>query len=205
MSDEKPRGPVCDAKALDRMNIPASLRGVSYAHVNDALKTPIVRYFEKLDENLANGVGLFFFGPSGLGKTSAAIVMLKAGWERRRTGLFVSVKDVRQAIREDITYDGAESVLERAKNVDILVLDDLALDDFKDWTFGINAIEHLLRNRSMRGKTTIFTTRLTGLEIKDGSPSFFTSLQGSFVGILVTGEDQKAAAAKRLRQALGVS
>ena len=200
-----PTGPVCDAKALERMNVPPALWAVHFDGLNTPLKKPIANYFANLDSMMSRGAGMFFYGPAGLGKTSAGIVMLKAAWERRKTGLFVTVKDLRQSIREDITFDGSQSMLERAKNVDLLVLDDLAKDDLKNFQLGIAEIEHLLRSRSMRGKASVFTTRLTGEDFRADAPTFLPSLQGSFVGLLVTGENQKAVADKKLRSLLGVA
>lgn len=84
------------------------------------------------------------------------------------------------------------------------MLDDLAPDDFKNFTLGIGEIEHLLTNRSMRSKTTILTTRMMPLEIRESAPTFLPALQGTFLSVLVTGDNQKASADAELRRSLGV-
>lgn len=194
----------CDSWAMERMNIPQRLWGAAYAAMPQILQTPVSRYFTRLDEWLGKGVGFLIYGPPGVGKTSAGAVVLKAGWEHAKTGYFISVKDLRQSIKEETTFDNSESVYARCKTVDILVLDDLAPDDFKNFTLGIGEIEHLLTNRSMRSKTTILTTRMMPLEIRESAPTFLPALQGTFLSVLVTGDNQKASADAELRRSLGV-
>jgi len=195
----------CDGWALDRMNIPQRLWTADYASMPQSLQKPVSRYFSDFNQWLSKGVGFFIYGPPGTGKTSAGVVILKAGWEHAKTGYFTSIKDLRQSIKEEASFDNAESVYTRCKNVDVLVLDDLAPDDFKNFTLGIGEIEHLLTNRSMRSKLTVLTTRMMPLEIRESAPTFLPALQGTFLSLLVTGDNQKASADAELRRSLGVS
>lgn len=195
--------PSLDRWALQRMNIPERYWLTSYTGVPTALQKPISNYFEKLPSMLQRGVGFYVHGPAGVGKTSAAIVMLKAACEKNRWGYYTTVKDLRQAIREEWTFDGEASVLARCKEVDLLVLDDLALDDFKNFTFGIGEVEHLLSNRAARSKTTILTTRLTPDTFRSEYPALLQTMQGNFLSVSCVGPNLKEEAAAQLRRELG--
>lgn len=194
----------CDEWSMKRMNIPQRLWNASFTGLPDNLRGPVKNYIRNLDSMLNKGVGFFLYGASGTGKTSAGSVILKAGWERMKTGYFTTVKELRHAVREEESFDGSESIMERCRNVDILVLDDLAADDFKNFTVGIGEVEHLLSNRSMRSKTTVLTTRLQPDFFRAEYPSILQTMQGTFVGIPVTGQNHKAEADAELRRALGV-
>lgn len=187
------------------MNIPQRLWGASYESMPSVLQKPVARYCQRLPEWLGKGVGFLVYGPAGVGKTAAGVVLLKAGWEQAKTGYFVSVKDLRQSLKESADFDNAESVYSRCRGVELLVLDDLALDDFKNFTLGIGEIEHLLTNRSMRSKTTILTTRMMPSDIRENAPSFLPALQGTFLSVFVNAESQKATADAELRRSLGVA
>lgn len=195
----------CNPWALERMNVPQRLWGVSYIGLPEILRKPVQKYVSELDAMLDKGRGFFLYGGPGVGKTSAGVVLLKGIWERRKTGYFTTIKELRQAIREDETFDGSQSVVERCRNVDMLVLDDLALEDFKNFTFGIAEVEHLLKNRSMRSKGTVLTTRLLPDIFRSDYPAILATMQGSFLPVLLEGENHKVAADRELRKDLGVS
>jgi DNA replication protein DnaC len=193
-----------DEWSLKRMNIPERLWNSTYTEMPEALHQPVRNYIGKLPEMLRMGTGFYLHGPSGVGKTSGAVVILKSACERDRWGYYTTVKDLRQAIREEWTFDGEASVLARCKEVDILVLDDLALDDFKNFTFGIGEVEHLVASRAVRSKTTILTTRLTPDVFRAEYPALLQTMQGNFVSISCNGINLKEQAAEKLRRELGV-
>lgn len=193
-----------DAWSLRRMNIPEHFWGATYTDLTPALKVPVAKYVQKLPDMLARGAGFYVHGPTGVGKTSGGVVMLKAAWERDKLGYYTTVKDLRLAIREDHVFDGDESVISRCKEVDVLVLDDLALDDFKNFTLGAAEIEHLLVTRASRAKTTFLSTRLTPDTLRTEYPALLQAMQGSFVSIPCSGQNFKQEAADRLKKELGV-
>lgn len=186
------------------MNVPQRLWGVSYVGLPEVLRDPVRLYMADIDAKLKKGIGFFLYGSAGVGKTAAGVVLLKGAWERQKTGYFTTVKDLRQAIRDEETFDGSESVLDRCRNVDMLVLDDLAQDDFKNFTFGVSDVEHLLKNRSMRSKSTVLTTRLMPDNFRSDYPSILQTMQGNFLPLQLEGENHKVEADKQLRKELGV-
>lgn len=194
---------VCDRWAMERMNIPQRLWEVSYQRLNPQLKTPVRRYCAHLDAMLHKGIGFLFVGPSGTGKTCGGIVLLKAAWERQKIGYFTTVKELRSALKENETFDGSNSIRERCYSVDLLVLDDLCADDFRNFTFGIGDVEHLLSVRSMRSKTTVLTTRLGIDHFQLEYPEIISTMRGRFLPVNCTGIDAKEQEAKRLLHFFG--
>lgn len=195
--------PVCDRWAMERMNIPERLWDASYDFLNPALKTPLRRYCANIDKMLKQGVGFLFTGNAGTGKTCGSVVLLKAGWERYHTGYFTTIKELRSALKENETFDGQNSVRERCYSVDMLVLDDLCADDFRNFTFGIGDVEHLLSVRSMRSKTTVLSTRLGTEHFQIEYPSILGTMRGRFHLVQCAGDDRKEKAARNLTKFFG--
>ena len=193
-----------DNWAFRRMNIPERFWGVGYDRLPDIARAPVRAYCSKLEAMLRRGAGFYLYGSAGVGKTGIGVVLLKAAWERDRTGYFTTIKELRQAVRDEDTFDGSESVLARCKEVDVLVLDDLAPDDFKMFQFGIGEIEHLIASRAMRARTTILTTRLTPDFFRLEYSSILQTMHGSFVALSCTGPNLKEAEDASLRRELGV-
>lgn len=185
------------------MGIPRRFWDARFDLVDDRLKPRLLKYANQLYESVRQGVGFFFFGPSGRGKTSAGVVLLKFAFEMGRSALFVSVKELREAIREDTMFDASETLMERARSVDMLLLDDLYREDFKNFTLGLSDIESLLSTRSARGKATILTTRLDIQELRTEAQGLLSPLRGSFVWHRFDGRDFHEEAQVRLLQRFG--
>ena len=194
----------CDRWALNRMNIPQKFWSSSYSEIAPELKEPVKRYINGLDAFLGRGTGFFIFGGPGTGKTSAGVVLLKAGWERYKTGYYTTVKDLRYSSRENETFDGTDSVMDRCRGVDILVLDNLGEDDFSNFTMGAGDIEHLLTTRAARAKTTVLLTKLLPMQIFPKAPNLLPSLKGQFIDVALNGPNRNDEASLQLKRELGV-
>ena len=83
------------------------------------------------------------------------------------------------------------------------VIDDLAADDFRDFTFGISHVEHLLKSRSSRGKTTVLSTRLGPDDLSTEYPSILHSMRGTFHAVSCAGAERSDEASAQLRKDLG--
>lgn|GEM_PF-4795471 len=194
---------VCDEWALRRMNVPERLWGSIYQKLTLELKRPIHRYVANIHSMLRRGVGFWIFGPAGSGKTCGGIVILKAGWEHGHVGYYTTVKELRQSLKENEDFDSSESIMSRVRTVDILVIDDLAADDFRNFTFGISDVEHLLKSRSARGKTTVLSTRLGPEDFSIDYPSILHSMRGTFHAVSCEGAERQDEASLQLRKDLG--
>lgn len=81
------------------------------------------------------GNSLFVYGRAGTGKTHLAVAILKRRIGDHKTALFTTGADLWDAIRASFQNVGpsADELIEAAKTVDCLVLDDLGAERLTDW------------------------------------------------------------------------
>lgn len=121
----------------------------------------VQRYVDSLLDNIRDGYGLLIFGPKGHGKTHVSCVVLKRALLHNARGLLLPVNRLQEVVieRPAFSIDHDEiSLFHRARDVDLLVLDDLGEEHTKD--FNTRVLENLLRYRSNRRRATILTTNL---------------------------------------------
>ncbi|CEP66626.1 AAA+ ATPase domain [Moorella glycerini] len=117
------------------------------------------------------GRGLFIFGPVGSGKTFLAAAIANALTAAGREVLFTVVPDLLDAIRA--TYDrrpqdGSQTELElidTARKVAVLILDDLGAHNYTDWT--CNKIYSLINYRLINELPTVVTSNLDLKALED--------------------------------------
>jgi DNA replication protein DnaC len=146
---------------IDRMRIPQRFWFVERGEIIEEVRGIIDNYIRNLDENLDKGEGLLMWGPNGTGKTSAAIYI---GMEVRRRGAtvyFVQAERLRASVLEKEMFDDELTVMERARAVDFLILDDLGKEHPGETGFSERLFENLFRERIAARKTTVVTTNLS--------------------------------------------
>lgn len=143
------------------MQIPRRFWDASFDAIPDCKgRVPLRNYLREIEPMLDNGSGLLIFGPNGTGKTSAAIVIAK---EARRLGasvLFVQAEEFRQGVIDKTMFSDEQTLYERAKEVDMLVLDDLGKEHSGDSGYAERLFENLIRLRTSNKKVTVITTNL---------------------------------------------
>jgi len=145
---------------IDRMQIPQRFWFVKRGEIIPEVRAIIDKYIKNLDGNLDKGEGLLMWGSNGSGKTSAAVFI---GMEARRRGatvFFVTAERLRASVLEKEMFDDDQTIMERARAVDFLILDDLGKEHPGETGFSERLFENLLRERSARKQTTIITTNL---------------------------------------------
>jgi len=112
--------------------------------------------------------GLYIFGRVGSGKThlacSIANELIKGGLEV----LFVVVPDYLEEIKhswEPGSDYNEKEILDRAREVNVLVMDDLGAHSYSEWTK--NKIYAIINHRINNGLPTVITSNLEFLEIGD--------------------------------------
>jgi len=121
-----------------------------------AYKAPLQRYLEKLPQALKDGMGLLLQGPYRSGKTSAAAIVAKASVAWGATVLFLPAEEIVRAIIEKKSFDGEQSLEQRIREVNMLVIDDVGREYSKE--YGTSTIEWLLRMFYDSKRCVVMTT-----------------------------------------------
>lgn len=145
---------------IERMRIPRRFWDATFDQIAEVVRPKIDVYLRQLDDKLDRGEGLLLWGSNGVGKTSTAILV---GLEVRRRGasvLFITAEGIRQAVLEREQFDEDQTIIERARAVDFLILDDLGKEHPGETGFTERLFENLFRERSAAQRTTFVTTNL---------------------------------------------
>ena len=127
-----------------------------------------------LEDNLDSGRGMWFFGGSGTGKTTLAMLISRTALESGRSVAIYSLPKLLSRIRQ--TYDaevGEQSYsqfFERLASVDLLHLDDLGVEKQTEWV--LEQLYALINERYERQRSLIVTSNLEDdeLEKQIGTP-----------------------------------
>lgn len=176
---------------LRRMNVPEEFWRVTYAAATPSVQGVLKNYLRNFDEFMGEGAGLYLWGPPGVGKTAAAVVLLKAARERFKTGYFIRASELRDAIRLQHDFDADQSVMERVREVDVLVLDSFGESDLKLPYLKLEELMDLVAGRGQRRKVTLLTTTMPQKVVVKHGP-FFETVGPYLVPTEVTGEDRRA-------------
>ncbi|HYN91637.1 MAG TPA: ATP-binding protein [Thermoleophilaceae bacterium] len=122
-------------------SIPRRFLGVDFerwpiTNLDERIVKEVRRYCRRLDENLEQGRGLYFFGEIGSGKTSLAMVVAKEVLRERRSLAIFSGPDLLARIGatyEERARDTYTGLMDLLGSVDFLVLEDLAVAKQNEW------------------------------------------------------------------------
>lgn len=193
------------ASDMARMRVPLSFYGVVPEQFHPRFLKPAMRnYFRMWDECWSKGVGFFFWGSEGTGKTSAAVWCLKLARTRFKTGLFIRPADLREGIRNNQMFDADTSIYTRARTVDALVIDGFESSDFNLPYFGLNDLYRLVMARGDDRRCTFITSRASPGMLDQGmTPStFFAGSGGYALGVHLEGESLRRSAVETWKQSL---
>lgn len=196
MSDPRP----LNREDLERMNIPDELWRVSAKEVAPAVRTTIDRYLEQIRLMVQRGAGLILGGGPGVGKSAIGALVAKQARSVGFTVYFGTVWELRECHRARIMFDDALTVLDRAREVDVLVLDGLKQEDKDERFFGLVQIEELLSTRAAKRKVSIITTRMTNQDLESKMAALAETVQGSMVYLQVNGPNKRDDQHKELKK-----
>jgi DNA replication protein DnaC len=151
--------------------IPKRFRGVSFERKPIADLDPFVlrqvrRFVDRIEVNLEQGRGLWFYGDVGTGKTSLAMLVSKAALEAGHTVAIYSVPRLLADIKETYEDGSSRSYLDlfrRLCAVDLLHLDDLGAERRTEWV--LEQLYSIVNERWQNEKSIMVTTNL--IEVKD--------------------------------------
>ena len=187
---------------FERMHLPEEYWRTKVSGVPESVRTAVVRYLLKIDEMCLEGIGLLLVGASGVGKSGVASLVLKEARAHGHTGWFGSVWELREMIRSRVPFADDLTMLQRARNVDVLVLDDLRPDDVTQGWFGRSEIEALVAARAASRLVTVITSRMKPAVLYRELPSLMDSVQGCMVDMAIVGANLREARQEELRRAV---
>lgn len=141
--------------------------GKDKSYLESALKA-LQAAQEFVESSLRNshGLGLMLTGPVGAGKTFLAASIANALMEHEKQVLFLVVPDLLDQLRATFKSDESElDLLDNAREIPILILDDLGAHNYTDWTR--NRIYSIINYRLNEQLPTVITTNLSLEEMEE--------------------------------------
>lgn len=121
-----------------------------------------------------HGLGLLLTGPVGAGKTFLAASIANALMEQEQQVLFLVVPDLLDQLRATYKTDENElDLLDTAREIPILILDDLGAHNYTDWTR--NRLYSIINYRLNEQLPTVITSNLSLDEMEEHLGSRTTS------------------------------
>lgn len=147
---------------LEDSLIPRPRRRNSFANFN-TLGTPSLIYAKGLASECADKLrGLILGGPVGCGKTHLAIAYGVQAVNQGKTVLFVTMPELLRMMKNDISLCRGAETLDKAKSVDVLILDDAGIERGTDW--GNEQLYMVVDHRYGHGLPIVLTTNARGLD-----------------------------------------
>ena len=184
---------------LVRARIPARYWTVNLAGVQEQVRGIADKYLKEIGQMHERGVGLLLWGPNGVGKTSLAVVLGKEYRRRGHSLLFLESAELKGAIIHNEAFDEDQTLWDRAKSVDVLLIDDLGKGVQDSTGFGARVLDELIRHRNSNKRVTFITTNMTLKVLEDElKASTMHSLKECIYPVRVSGEDLREKAKQEI-------
>ena len=187
------------------MRLPCRFWEVSFDQITSELRDIIGGYCRNVDRMLDNGEGLLLWGPNGRGKTAAAAFVAK---EVRRTGatvLMVTAASLIDSVLEKTKMEDDGLLIDRARTVDFLLLDDLGKEHPSASGFSDRILENLFRERGAARLTTWITCNMDPDGLRQRyKKSMLEVLKEQVVPLKVEGDNRRDDAQSRIRESIAV-
>lgn len=145
------------------------VKGISYAQTAKLTHGASREFVQRFLKN-PNTQGLLFTGPVGSGKTYLACCIANSIIKSGGRVMFVVVPDWLDEIRS--TYDQntkteftERNILDAAREIPLLILDDLGVHNYTEWTK--NKLYSIINHRLNHQMATIITTNLSVAELSE--------------------------------------
>jgi DNA replication protein DnaC len=186
-------------------NVPAPYWGYVLQDCTPEALLPIQNYLQHQKDFVSKGVGLWFSGFAGAGKTAAAVQLVKSGiegWYGHPTDLtvyFTRASQLRDDIRFHRTFSDCELVEDFVYRAKTLIVDDIDLADFTDPYFNWKS---LILRRAGACRPTFFTSFLTFADLCGIQPIWHEQLCQALYEVPMPTANRRAAEFERTRAQL---
>jgi DNA replication protein DnaC len=179
--------------------LPRRFREVSFdrepvVSMNAALTREVRAYVRAIDERLDEGRGIWFVGGVGTGKTTLAMLILKAAMAADRTVAIYSLPRLLGLLRD--TYDddaqySLNELIDRLCSVDLLHIDDVGAEQSSPWV--LEQLYTIVNTRYEDGRAVVLTTNLSPPELQEQIGERTVSRITEMCGdpLLLKGTDQR--------------
>lgn len=153
--------------------IPRKYRGVSFdrppvTEIAAPVTAAVRRFVNRIDENVDDGRGLWFFGSVGTGKTTLAMLVSSHALEAGHSVAIYSLPRLLAEIRTTFDDDRGNSytgLLDRLTSVDLLQIDDVGAEKTTDWV--LEQLYAIINARYENERSVIITTNLERDELAE--------------------------------------
>lgn len=186
---DRPEGRKLERVDYVRMNLPQEFWEASSKLIPSGVYPSVKHFGLNTHEFIRDGLGFVLCGPPGVGKSGAAAVLSKIVKCYGFTVLFVSISDLREMVRSRLDFDAQTPMLERARDVDFLVLDNLREEDAKEAIVNASSLDGLIAHRVSWKRSTVITTRMTQDGLRACFPDVWERVRGACAFLVVEGPD----------------
>lgn len=181
-----------DPDDMERMRVGKKHWTVRFDDIPDdcSYKAPLREFIDNLRTHMEKGDGLLFHGDYGRGKTGAAVLIMKEVVARGGTALLLGVDEIQQAVVARTLFDEETTLIDRAHEVDLLVLDDMNREYVKE--FGKTAIETLIRRRYDNGLSMVVTSNASPAELSKVYEAAMQALRERTKVVMCQGKNWRA-------------
>lgn len=174
---------------LTRMRVPKIHWGTSVDKVPNACghKSVLTRYLNNIYQHIQVATGLLLFGEYSAGKSAIAALCLKYAAQAGVIGYWISAADLPRYQIEGEMFDEELTCYERARTVQLLVIDEYFMRREMKWTE--DAVDALVRARIDEVRCTIITTNHAPAQIEESRPALAAALREATYPIKVAGHD----------------
>jgi DNA replication protein DnaC len=153
--------------------IPRKYRGVSFdrppvTEIAAPVTAAVRRYVGRIDDNLAAGRGLWFFGSVGTGKTTLAMLVSRHALDAGHSVAIYSLPRLLAEIRTTFDDERGTSyvdLLDRLTSVDLLHIDDVGAEKTSPWV--LEQLYAIVNARYEDERSIIITTNLERDELAE--------------------------------------
>jgi DNA replication protein DnaC len=173
---------------LERANLPRRYWNVRFSEIPDTApyKGQVARYLRDIVGEVEKGRGLMITHPmNGTGKTGIACLIAKRAMIEGFTVYYTMSETYKTAVVRNQMFDDVQSVYERAREVDVLVIDDFGKEYKGESGWIESELENLIRERVQAGRTTLLTANLLPNQLRTEYTKDLASVLNEAVYVLL--------------------
>jgi len=149
---------------IQRANIPPKYRDKDFkdfVEQNQLAYQKVTDYCKHLKSAKSKGIGIYFVGPSGTGKTLLACSILKEAVRQGYTGYFGFLSSIIVTINDEFFRKKSGDTFGRIKTCDFLVIDEIEKIYKSDSGYVDALFDELIRTRDFDNLPVIMTSNVT--------------------------------------------